>query len=217
MKNFFLLIFTLTLASCTTTKYVYNVNDDLYYSTPIENNTLLDNNEIRYSDNFDEYCYTQSLRRFYQPYFGLSYFNDYYRYRGLFWPNDYYVNFFYRYDRGWNYIYNPYWGWNNWCYTGWNNNWGWNTPDNLSNSNTYYGHRGNNSPINTNTSKFNYSNINERFGLKTIPKAQNSYFKQKNYESNFNSRPNIQNRVIQKPNQTLSKPNSSQRITPKLR
>lgn len=207
-KNLLISIFFI-LGSCTTTKYVYHVNDDLYYSNTNNRSQTYDTITYDYVNDVDNFYYTNNIRRFYQPYFGLNYFSNYYVYRTPFWPTNYYLNY-YRYNRGWQYIYNPYSGWDNWCYSGWNNpywsnwyytswnyNWystGWNYNWIVPNTttNTHYGSRGGNSSTNTNNivnKPFDNRVTSER-PIKTKP----FQYEQKIYQNNIGTKPTLTNK-----------------------
>lgn len=212
MKKNLLISILFILGSCTTTKYVYHVNDDLYYSSTNNRSQTYDTMTYDYVNDVDNFYYTNNLRRFYQPYFGLNYFNDYYVYRNPFWDNTQYVNFynpywgFYRTPIWtYNYYWNQPWCPNNWSFNQWNYGWTWNNCyNNIWNNtwvtpntptNTYYGSHGGNSSTNTNN-----VSVNKPFGNKvtnekpitTFDRGTQSkpiQYEQKNYQNNIGSIP----------------------------
>ena len=161
----------------TLTETRYSDNDSDYYK-----GSDYDSDEY---DNYDEYSYSDRIRRFHRPVQNYSSFDNWY---SNYYYDPYYsnsgVNVFIGTGWGWNswnrpwsysYYNNP-WGWNSWNsgwgynswnnpwgYNSWNSGWGWNSYGYCGNSgwgnnyygNVYYGNGWNGSNWNNNTE---YSN-----------------------------------------------------------
>ncbi len=120
-----------------TTEQYSDGNGNTYVTNNYYND--YDDNGITYDDDYD-YFYESRLRRFYNPYVGMSYFSGGYVDRfwygspAAFWGQTIYYDPFW--GSGWNspWSINIGWGWNSWNWNRWNNwnnpwahnHWGWN-------------------------------------------------------------------------------------------